>query len=104
MTALSLIVSVNRDIPPPKSVVPEAPPPPPLLSTPGATSPTQKTPTSILKSKPRGGLPSLPSLPPTPQEPDSGPRSSIDTSAPSLASLGLKPVGRNLDKQKTSPR
>lgn len=93
---------VNRDIPPPKSVVPEAPPPPPLLSTPGATSPTQKTPTSILKSNPRGGLPSLPSLPPTPSEPDSGPRSSIDTSALSLASLGLKPVGRNLDKQKTS--
>ncbi|XP_052698798.1 uncharacterized protein LOC128176461 isoform X8 [Crassostrea angulata] len=93
---------VNRDIPPPKSVVPAAPPPPPLLSNPGATSPTQKTPTSILKSKPRGGLPSLPSLPPTPTEPDTGPRSSIDTSAPSLTALGLKPVGRNLDKQKTS--
>lgn len=104
MISLFLPVSVNRDIPPPKSVVPEAPPPPPLLSTPGATSPTQKTPTSILKSNPRGGLPSLPSLPPTPSEPDSGPRSSIDTSALSLASLGLKPVGRNLDKQKTSSR
>ncbi|XP_065942692.1 uncharacterized protein [Magallana gigas] len=93
---------VNRDIPPPKSVVPAAPPPPPLLSNPGATSPTQKTPTSILKSKPRGGLPSLPSLPPTPTDPDTGPRSSIDTSAPSLTALGLKPVGRTLDKQKTS--
>lgn len=93
---------VNRDIPPPKSVVPAAPPPPPLLSNPSATSPTQKTPTSILKSKPRGGLPSLPSLPPTPTEPDTGPRSSIDTSAPSLTALGLKPVGRTFDKQKTS--
>nr|XP_034323222.1 WAS/WASL-interacting protein family member 3-like isoform X3 [Crassostrea gigas] len=95
---------VNRDIPPPKSVVPAAPPPPPLLSNPSATSPTQKTPTSILKSKPRGGLPSLPSLPPTPTEPDTGPRSSIDTSAPSLTALGLKPVGRTFDKQKTSSR
>lgn len=102
MIFLSLTVSVNRDIPPPKSVVPAAPPPPPLLSNPSATSPTQKTPTSILKSKPRGGLPSLPSLPPTPTEPDTGPRSSIDTSAPSLTALGLKPVGRTFDKQKTS--
>nr|XP_022332528.1 uncharacterized protein LOC111130111 isoform X4 [Crassostrea virginica] len=92
---------VNRNIPPPKSVIPAAPPPPPVVNPPACiTSPTQKAPVSILKPTNRGALPSLPPLPPTPDE---GPRSTVDTSALNAACLGLRPVAKSQeDKKKAS--
>ncbi|XP_056021666.1 uncharacterized protein LOC125650137 isoform X11 [Ostrea edulis] len=79
-----------RDVAPPKSVVPNAPPPPTTIAPPPlvVTSPTQKTPASILKTDKR----SLPSIPPTPNE---EPRSSIETTALTAAQLGLKPTKTN---------